>query len=139
MKRLFAVCVVLALGACRRDDAPDPGAAAIVPAAPVVAAEPAGSVMPPATINHIEGRRSERIIWLMEELGLPYTLEFKRGDLLGSIATIKEVNAAMPVAPTVDLGGQVLVESGAIIEPSSTATRRASSNPTQPTPAIRTT
>ena len=116
MKRLFAVCVVLALGACRPDDAPDPDAAAIVPAAPVVAAEPAGSVMPPVTIYHIEGRRSERIVWLMEELGLPYTLEFKRGDLLGSMATIEDVNAAMPVAPTVDLGGQVLVESGAIIE-----------------------
>ena len=37
--------------------------------------------MPPITIYHLEGRRSERIVWLMEELGLPYTLEFTRGDL----------------------------------------------------------
>lgn len=116
MKHIIAVCVVLALGACRPDDAPDPDAAAIVPAAPVAEAEPAGPVMPPLTIYHAEGRRSERIVWLMEELGLPYKLEFKRGDLAGSAAAIKEVNPAMPVAPTVDLDGQIIVESGAIIE-----------------------
>lgn len=118
MKRLFAVCVILALGACRPDDAPDPDAAAIVPASPPPAAEaaPPAPAIPPITIYHAEGRRSERIVWLMEELGLPYKLEFKRGDLAGSAAAIKEVNPAMPVAPTVDLGGQIIVESGAIIE-----------------------
>jgi glutathione S-transferase len=72
--------------------------------------------MPPITIYHLEGRRSERIVWLMEELGLPYTLEFKRGDLAGSMATIRAVNPDMPVAPTVKVGDQVLTESGAIIE-----------------------
>ena len=43
----------------------------------------ASSPMPEFTIYHLEGRRSERIVWLMEELGLPYKLEFKRGDLAG--------------------------------------------------------
>ena len=88
MKRLFAVCVILALGACRPDDAPDPDAAAIVPASPPPAAEaaPPAPAIPPITIYHAEGRRSERIVWLMEELGLPYKLEFKRGDLAGSAA-----------------------------------------------------
>ena len=114
MKRLFAVCVILALGACRPDDAPDPDAAVVVPEA--AAAEPAPPQIPSITIYHAEGRRSERIVWLMEELGLPYTLEFKRGDSAGSMDTIRGVNPAMPVAPTVDIGGQVLVESGAIIE-----------------------
>lgn len=116
MKRVFAVCVILALGACRPDDAPDPDAAAVVPAAPVAEAAPPAPALPPITIYHAEGRRSERIVWLMEELGLPYKLEFKRGDLAGSAAAIKAVNPAMPVAPTVDLGGQIIVESGAIIE-----------------------
>lgn len=114
MKRFLAVCIVLALGACRPDDAPDPAAAVTVPAAPP--AEPAGPQIPPITIYHVEGRRSERIVWLMEELGLPYTLEFKRGDPAGSMDTIKAVHPRMPVAPTVDIGGQVFVESGAIIE-----------------------
>src|ERR1700729_96633 len=68
------------------------------------------------TIYHIEGRRSERIVWLCEELGLPYKLEYKRGDIAASMKAIHEVSPLMPVAPTVRIGDQVMVESGAIIE-----------------------
>ena len=68
------------------------------------------------TIYHLEGRRSERIVWLCEELGIPYKLEYKRGDLAGSMKTIHDVSPLMPVAPTVRIGDQVMVESGAIIE-----------------------
>ena len=71
---------------------------------------------PVLTIYHLEGRRSERIVWLCEELGLPYKLEFKRGDLAGSMKTIREVSPLMPVAPTIRYGDQVMVESGAILE-----------------------
>jgi glutathione S-transferase len=80
------------------------------------AATTAAAPLPDITIYHLEGRRSERVIWLMEELGLPYKLEFKRGDLAGSMAAIKAINPGMPVAPTVKYGDQVIVESGAIIE-----------------------
>ena len=86
---------------------------------PSVAAEPPSTVKAasaPLTIYHLEGRRSERIVWLCEELGLPYKLEFKRGDLAGSMQQIRDINPLMPVAPTVRYGNQVLVESGAIIE-----------------------
>ncbi|MEM1245281.1 MAG: glutathione S-transferase family protein [Acidobacteriota bacterium] len=76
----------------------------------------ASSETPKITIYHLEGRRSERIVWLMEELGLPYELVFVRGDLAASMAKIREVNPDVPMAPTVILGDQVLVESGAIIE-----------------------
>jgi glutathione S-transferase len=68
------------------------------------------------TIYHIEGRRSERIVWLCEELGVPYKLEYKQGDIAASMKTIHEVSPLMPVAPTVRIGNQVMVESGAIIE-----------------------
>jgi len=68
------------------------------------------------TIYHIEGRRSERIVWLCEELGLPYKLEYKRGDIAASMKAIHDVSPLMPVAPTVRIGDQVMVESGAIIE-----------------------
>jgi glutathione S-transferase len=68
------------------------------------------------TIYHLEGRRSERIVWLCEELGIPYKLEYKRGDLAGSMKTIHDVSPLMPVAPTARIGDQVMVESGAIIE-----------------------
>src|SRR5688500_12251237 len=72
--------------------------------------------MPEVTIFHLEGRRSERIVWLMEELQLPYQLEFKRGDLAGSMAAIRKLSPTVPMAPTVKYGDQILVESGAIIE-----------------------
>jgi len=68
------------------------------------------------TIFHLEGRRSDRIVWLMEELGLPYDLEFKRGDLMGSMALVRALNPVAPVVPTVRDGEDILNESGAIIE-----------------------
>jgi glutathione S-transferase len=72
--------------------------------------------IPQIKIYHLEGRRSERVVWLMEELGLPYELIYKRGDLRGSMAKIRAINPDMPVAPTVQIGEQILVESGAIIQ-----------------------
>jgi glutathione S-transferase len=68
------------------------------------------------TIYHIEGRRSFRVIWLCEELGIPYELVFKPGDLMGSMALIREVNPLLPQEPTVRYEGEILVESGAIVE-----------------------
>lgn len=68
------------------------------------------------TIYHLEGRRSERIVWMCEELNIPYELKYKLGDLRGSMQTIKAINPGMPMAPTVEVEGQVMVESGAIIE-----------------------
>jgi glutathione S-transferase len=84
----------------------------------VNAPAPAPSTAAPfdLTIYHLEGRRSERIVWLCEELGLPYKLEYKRGDLAGSMAAIREISPLMPVAPTVVYNGQVLVESAAIMQ-----------------------
>ena len=72
--------------------------------------------LPPITIYHLEGRRSERAVWLFEEMGWPYKLVFKRGDLMGSMALIRAISPIVPMAPTVQYGDQVLVESGAIIE-----------------------
>jgi hypothetical protein len=80
------------------------------------AAEQKSGAQTPLTIYHIEGRRSERIVWLCEELGLSYKLEFKRGDVPGSMQAIRQVSPLMPVAPTVRYGDQVIVESAGIIE-----------------------
>ncbi len=49
--------------------------------AEIMAEQEEAMIMPEVTIYHLEGRRSERIVWLMEELGLPYKLEYVRGDL----------------------------------------------------------
>jgi glutathione S-transferase len=90
---------------------------AVLLAGSATAAAPAKPAqMPEVTIYHLEGRRSERIVWLMEELQLPYKLEFKRGDLAGSMAAIRALSPTVPMAPTVKYGDQIIVESGAIIE-----------------------
>ena len=68
------------------------------------------------TIHHLGVSQSDRVVWLMEELGLPYTLAYERGNLMASMAAIRAINPGMPVAPAVTYGDQVLVESGAIIE-----------------------
>jgi glutathione S-transferase len=101
---LAGIAMLAALGGCSTMPATD--------AAPAAKA----MTMPEVTIYHLEGRRSERIVWLMEELGLPYKLVFTRGNLQASMAEIRKVNPGMPVAPTVTVGSQVLTESGAIIE-----------------------
>lgn len=92
--------------------------ACVIGSMPAVAAEKAKqqTAVAPLTIYHIEGRRSERIVWLCEELGRPYQLEYKRGDIAGSMQAIRGVSPLMAVAPTVRYGDQVMVESGAIIE-----------------------
>jgi glutathione S-transferase len=70
----------------------------------------------PLTIYHIEGSRAVRVVWTCEELGLPYDLRYKRRDLMGSMIQLREVNPLMPMAPTVQYEGKILVESGAILE-----------------------
>ncbi|MET0985670.1 MAG: glutathione S-transferase family protein [Steroidobacteraceae bacterium] len=68
------------------------------------------------TIYHIEGSRAFRVIWLCEELGIPYELVFKRGDPAASMATLRTVHPLLPMAPVVRYGGELIVESGAILE-----------------------
>ena len=97
------------------------GALAVAPLAGARAqtAKPPGTKVagaPHLVIYHAEGRRSERIVWLCEELGLPYELHYRRGDVAGSFDDIKKVNPGMRVAPTVFYRGQLLMESGAIVQ-----------------------
>jgi glutathione S-transferase len=65
-------------------------------------------------IRHIEGRRSERVAWLLEELGIPYELDFIQGDILGSLLAL-EKHHEMRMTPIVHIGDVVMVESGAIL------------------------
>jgi len=92
------------------------GSLSVMAAEPQTSAGAQAAPLPPITIYHLEARRSERIVWLMEELGFPYELEFVRGNLGASLAAIHRVNPANPVAPTVIYGDHILVESGAIVE-----------------------
>lgn len=68
------------------------------------------------TIHHLENSRSERVIWLMEELGLPYDLQcVAREPSMLAPVSFKQLH---PVgsAPVIRDGDLVLAESGAILE-----------------------
>jgi glutathione S-transferase len=68
------------------------------------------------TIYHLETSRSERVVWLMEELGLEYKLEiFPREDTGAAPSPIKAIHA-LGKAPVIRDGDTVLAESGAIVE-----------------------
>ncbi len=68
------------------------------------------------TLYHLDRSRSERIIWLMEELGLPYevVLFHRQPDLYGP-PEMKQVHA-LGRAPIIRDGEVLLAESGAIVE-----------------------
>ena len=68
------------------------------------------------TIYHLDTSRSERIVWLMEELGLAYELEwFERGPDRFAPEALKKIHP-LGRAPVIRDGDTVLAESGAIVE-----------------------
>jgi glutathione S-transferase len=68
------------------------------------------------TIYHLSTSRSERIVWLMEELGLPYKLErFERESGGAAPQAMKELHV-LGKAPMIGDGDTLLAESGAIVE-----------------------
>lgn len=73
--------------------------------------------MPMLTVHHLGKSQSERIVWLCEELGLPYELKIYDRDPVTRLAP-PEYKALHPMgaAPVIDDGGVVLAESGAIVE-----------------------
>jgi glutathione S-transferase len=68
------------------------------------------------TIHHARRARSVRVIWLLEELGIPYEvrpIEFNAATLRSA-----EYMALHPLGqvPVVDIDGKRMIESGAIVE-----------------------
>jgi glutathione S-transferase len=68
------------------------------------------------TIYHLGVSRSERIIWLAEELGLPYELEIFRRERSGAAPDALRAVHPLGKAPVIRDGDIVLAESGAIVE-----------------------
>jgi glutathione S-transferase len=68
------------------------------------------------TVHHLNDSRSHRILWLMEELGLPY--DIKRYQRLETRLAPPELKAIHPVgkSPVITDDGKVVFESGAIID-----------------------
>lgn len=68
------------------------------------------------TVYHLTRSRSERIVWLMEELGLPYRLEVHPREPNGAAAPVFRELHPLGKAPAIRDGDLVLAESGAIVE-----------------------
>ena len=69
------------------------------------------------TIHHLGKSQSERIVWLCEELGVPYVLKHHVRDAVTMLSP-PELRALHPLgaAPVIEDGDLVLAESGAIVE-----------------------
>jgi glutathione S-transferase len=69
------------------------------------------------TVHHLENSRSQRILWLLEELGLPYELKRYARDAQTMLAPA-ELRAVHPLgkSPVITDDGRTVAESGAIVE-----------------------
>jgi glutathione S-transferase len=69
------------------------------------------------TVHHLEHSRSQRVLWLLEELGLPYQVQRYSRHPTTRLAP-PELRAIHPLgkSPVIDDDGRVLAETGAIVE-----------------------
>lgn len=71
-------------------------------------------------VHHLENSRSQRVLWLLEELGADYEIVVYRRDpeTLLAPASLKEVHplGKSPVIVDTERDGRVVAESGAILE-----------------------
>ncbi|WP_439546599.1 glutathione S-transferase family protein [Sandarakinorhabdus sp.] len=68
-------------------------------------------------VHHLNNSRSQRILWLLEELGLDYEIKHYARDATTNLAPA-ELKAVHPLgkSPVVEADGQMLFESGAITD-----------------------
>ena len=68
------------------------------------------------TVHHLDNSRSQRILWLLEELGLEYRIVKHKRLPVGFAPP--ELKAVHPLgkAPVVELDGRVVAESGAAVQ-----------------------
>ena len=69
------------------------------------------------TVHHLNDSRSQRILWLLEELELPYEIKFYQRDTVTRLAP-PELKAVHPLgkSPVLTGDGATIIESGAIID-----------------------
>ncbi|MFN3960845.1 MAG: glutathione S-transferase family protein [Parvularculaceae bacterium] len=68
-------------------------------------------------VHHLENSRSQRVLWLLEELGLPYEVKRYERDKKTNLAP-KELLKVHPTgkSPLIADDGAVIAETGAIVE-----------------------
>ena len=69
------------------------------------------------TVHHLETSRSQRVLWLLEELGLPYEIKRYQRDPKTKLAPAA-LKAVHPLgkSPVITDGDETIAESGAILE-----------------------
>ncbi|WP_144139494.1 glutathione S-transferase family protein [Paraburkholderia sp. BCC1884] len=69
------------------------------------------------TVHHLNNSRSQRVLWLLEELGVPYEIKRYERDPKTMLAP-PELRAVHPLgkSPVITDDGQTIAESGAIVE-----------------------
>ncbi|MBO9543531.1 glutathione S-transferase [Caulobacter sp.] len=68
-------------------------------------------------VHHLNNSRSQRVLWLLEELGLPYEIKRYERDAATMLAP-PELKAIHPLgkSPVITDGDKVIAETGAIVE-----------------------
>jgi glutathione S-transferase len=68
-------------------------------------------------VHHLNNSRSQRVLWLLEELGIPYQIKHYQRDAKTMLAppSLREVHP-LGKSPVVTDDGRTIAESGAIIE-----------------------
>jgi glutathione S-transferase len=68
-------------------------------------------------VHHLENSRSQRVLWLLEELGLPYEIQHYRRDPRTMLAP-PELSQVHPLgkSPVITDGDTVVAETGAVVE-----------------------
>ena len=69
------------------------------------------------TLHHLNDSRSQRLLWLLEELGTPYEIKRYQRDTATRLAP-PELTAVHPLgkSPVITDGGITIAESGAIVD-----------------------
>jgi glutathione S-transferase len=71
--------------------------------------------MPQITVHHLNNSKSQRVLWALEELGLDYEIVFYQRDQGFAPKEMKKIHP-LGKAPSVVIDGNVMAESGAIVE-----------------------
>jgi glutathione S-transferase len=68
-------------------------------------------------VHHLNNSRSQRILWLLEEIGAPYEIKHYQRDAVTNLAP-PELIAVHPLgkSPLLQDGDRIIMESGAIVE-----------------------
>ena len=68
-------------------------------------------------VHHLNNSRSQRVLWLLEELGMPYEIKHYQRDAKTMLAP-PELRAVHPLgkSPVITAGDLTVAESGAIVE-----------------------